>query len=87
MAKKAKRSNGTAKSRASASRTRKSGAAGRSARREWSSAEDKSLKTLIKQNTPTRLIAMKLNRTEAGVRQHVFRLGLSLRPTNRSPYG
>jgi hypothetical protein len=55
--------------------------------RRWSAEEDKSLKTFIKQNTPTRLIAMKLKRTEGSVRQHVGKLGLSLKPTNRSPYG
>jgi hypothetical protein len=55
--------------------------------RRWSPEEDKGLKTLIKQNTPTRLIAMKLKRTEGSVRQHVGKLGLSLKPTNRSPYG
>ncbi|MFL6549834.1 MAG: hypothetical protein ACJ8OJ_14140 [Povalibacter sp.] len=51
----------------------------------WSSDDVKQLKTLIKQNTPTRVIGVKLRRTEASVRQHAFRLGLSLRPTNRSP--
>jgi len=62
------------------------GASGEGVRR-WSPEEDKSLKTFIKQNTPTRLIAMKLSRTEGSVRQHVGKLGLSLKPTNRSPYG
>ncbi|WP_129648036.1 hypothetical protein [Peristeroidobacter agariperforans] len=58
-----------------------------SSRRDWSAAEDKALKTLIKENTPTRVIGLMLKRSEAAVRQHVSRLGLSLRPTNRSPYG
>src|SRR3954447_18071595 len=51
----------------------------------WSSDDVKQLKTLIKQNTPTRVIGVKVRRTEASVRQHAFRLGLSLRPTNRAP--
>lgn len=55
--------------------------------KRWTAAEDKSLKTLIKQNTPTRVIGLKLTRTEGSVRQHVYKLGLSLKPTNRSPYG
>jgi hypothetical protein len=53
----------------------------------WTADQDRTLKTLIKQNTPTRVIGLKLKRTEAAVRQHVQRMGLSLRPTNRSPYG
>jgi hypothetical protein len=53
----------------------------------WSSADDKQLKSLIRQNTPTRVIGLKLRRTEASVRQHAYRMGISLRPTNRSPYG
>ena len=53
----------------------------------WDAQQDKALKTLIKQNTPTRVIGLKLERTEAAVRQRVSKLGLSLRPTNRSPYG
>jgi hypothetical protein len=58
---------------------------GRSNPRSWSRDDIKQLKTLIKQNTPTRLIAMKLKRTEASVRWKVYGEGLSLRPTNRSP--
>lgn len=53
----------------------------------WTSADNKQLKTLIKQNTPTRVIGLKLRRTEASVRQHAYRMGISLRPNNRSPYG
>ena len=90
MATKAKRSNGRTKSGAGAgvgTATRKKSAKSSSARKGWSAAEDKTLKTLIKQNTPTRVIGLKLQRSEASVRQHVSRLGLSLRPTNRSPYG
>ena len=58
---------------------------GRSNPRSWSKDDIKQLKTLIKENTPTRLIAMKLKRTEASVRWKVHGEGLSLRPTNRSP--
>jgi hypothetical protein len=64
-----------------------SGSSDSSSIKRWTSDEDKSLKTLIKQNTPTRLIAMKLKRTEGSVRQHVGKLGLSLKPANRAPYG
>ena len=58
---------------------------GRSNPRSWSKDDIKQLKTLIKQNTPTRLIALKLKRTEPAVRWKVHSEGLSLRPTNRSP--
>ena len=58
---------------------------GRSNPRSWSKDDLKQLKTLIKQNTPTRLIALKLKRTEAAVRWKVHSEGLSLKPTNRSP--
>ena len=58
---------------------------GRSKRQPWSKDDIKQLKILIKENTPTRLIAMKLKRSEISVRGKVQREGLSLRPTNRSP--
>jgi hypothetical protein len=58
---------------------------GRSNPRSWSKDDIKQLKTFIKENTPTRLIAMKLKRTEASVRWKVHGEGLSLKPTNRSP--
>jgi hypothetical protein len=91
MATKAKRSKSNGKKRAenktSANKTAaKNGSNGGSIIR-WSSADDKTLKTLIKQNTPTPIIGLKLKRTEGSVRQHAYKLGLSLKPTNRSPYG
>jgi hypothetical protein len=55
------------------------------ARQEWTPAALKELKVLIKQNTPTRLIALKLNRSAASIYNKVAKEGLSLAPTNRSP--
>lgn len=55
------------------------------ARKDWTDSEMKSLKLLIKQNTPTRLIAMKLKRTVTSIYGKAAREGLSLAPTNRSP--
>lgn len=55
------------------------------ARKDWTDAELKSMKLLIKQNTPTRLIAMKLKRTVTSVYGKATREGISLAPTNRSP--
>lgn len=51
----------------------------------WSDEDLEQLKTLITENTPTRLIAMKLERTEAAIRDKVAAEGISLAPTNRSP--
>lgn len=54
-------------------------------RKAWTDAAIKELKVLIKQNTPTPLIASKLDRSVGSVRNKVSELGLSLKPTNRSP--
>jgi hypothetical protein len=53
----------------------------------WTPKEEKQLKTLAKQNTPTRLMGFKLQRTEASIRNKAQSLNLSLKPTNKSPYG
>ena len=52
----------------------------------WSRADIKELKSLAKQNTPTRVIGLKLGRTEAAIRGKVRTEGLSLKPANQSPY-
>ena len=54
--------------------------------RHWSSTEEKNLAQLAKQNTPTRVIGLKLGRPEAGVRAKAQELNVSLQPSNRSPY-
>lgn len=51
----------------------------------WSDDDLQTLKTLITENTPPRLVAMKLGRTEDAIRDKVKVEGLSLAPTNRSP--
>jgi hypothetical protein len=56
-------------------------------RNPWSPTEVKSLKTLAKGNTPTRLIAMKLRRTTNSVYAKARAEKISLAPPNRSPYG
>lgn len=53
----------------------------------WTSSDDKQLRRLAKENTPTRVMGLKLGRTEDSVRQHASEIGQSLRPTNQSPYG
>jgi hypothetical protein len=53
----------------------------------WTSAQSAQLKTLAKGNTPTRVAALKLGRTPSAVQSQASKLGVSLKPTNQSPYG
>ena len=53
----------------------------------WTDQEVRELKQLAKQNTPTRVIGLKLERTEDAVRAKASGEGISLKPTNQSPYG
>ncbi len=55
-------------------------------REPWSSADDTRLRQLVAGNTPTRVIGFKLGRTEVAVRQRARQEGVSLKPTNQSPY-
>lgn len=52
----------------------------------WSAGDKAALRQLARENTPTRVIGLKLARTEAGVRSKAAELGVSLKPTNQSPY-
>jgi hypothetical protein len=52
----------------------------------WTSKDEHRLEDLTEGNTPTRLIAHKLGRTEDAVRSKASELDLSLKPTNQSPY-
>lgn len=52
----------------------------------WTPQVEKNLRELAKQNTPTRVIGLKLGRTEDAVRGKAGDLGVSLKPTNQSPY-
>lgn len=56
-------------------------------RKAWSLAEVKQLKELAKGNTPTRVIALKLDRTPAAIQGKAGTEKVSLKPTNQSPYG
>lgn len=53
---------------------------------EWKGGDKSQLKLLARQNTPTRVIGLKLGRTEDAVRAKASELGVSLKPTNQSPY-
>jgi len=58
----------------------------RNAGKEWTSQEKRQLSQLANQNTPTRVIGLKLGHPEGGVRSKASELDISLRPTNQSPY-
>ncbi|MBK8915533.1 MAG: hypothetical protein IPM64_13220 [Phycisphaerales bacterium] len=44
------------------------------------------VRALASQNTPTRVIGIKVQRTEASVRAIAAENNISLKPTNQSPY-
>jgi hypothetical protein len=55
--------------------------------KKWAPPEVKQLERLAAQNTPTRVIGLKLGRTEESVRSKAQDENISLKPTNQSPYG
>lgn len=52
----------------------------------WTRADLSQLRSLARQNTPTRVIGLKLGRTDGAVRSKASQQGVSLKPTNQSPY-
>jgi hypothetical protein len=58
----------------------------RRSRQPWSDKEVKQLRQLAKGNTPTGVISLKLQRPPASISSKAQREGISLKPTNRSPY-
>ena len=52
----------------------------------WTTEQVAYLRKLIKENTPTGVLALKLDRTESAVRGKALAEGLSLKPVNQSPY-
>ena len=55
--------------------------------KSWTPSDNKTLNQLASQNTPTRVIGIKMGRTPDAVQSHASDLGVSLKPTNQSPYG
>lgn len=53
--------------------------------KSWSTGDVRELRSLARGNTPTRVIGLKLGRTEDGVRSKAAQSGVSLKPTNQSP--
>ena len=54
--------------------------------KHWTPAEEKTLRELARGNTPTRLIAWELGRSEQAVRNKASDEDVTLKPTNQSPY-
>ena len=53
---------------------------------EWTKQDLSSLKKLVKENTPTRVIGLKLKRTPNAIYAKASEENISLKPTNQSPY-
>ena len=53
----------------------------------WTHKMVQDLKTEVKGNTPTRVIALHLGRTPDAVESKASELKLSLKPVNQPPYG
>ena len=54
--------------------------------KQWTPQEIRQLDKMAAQNTPTRVIGLKLGRTASAVYTKAATEDISLRPTNQSPY-
>jgi hypothetical protein len=54
--------------------------------KDWTTKDIGALKQLAKGNTPTRVMGIKLGRTPESVQSKASQEGISLKPTNQSPY-
>jgi len=59
----------------------------RNTRQPWTDQEVRQLRQLAKGNTPTRVIGLKLGRTESAIYAKARASKISLQPPNQSPYG
>ena len=59
---------------------------GNNSNKKWKPEEKKKLIELAEGNTPTRIIALKLGRSESSIRSKAQKEKISLKPTNQSPY-
>jgi hypothetical protein len=53
----------------------------------WTPAQDRQLRKEAAGNTPTRVIGLHMERSATAVQSRASDLGVSLKPTNQSPYG
>jgi hypothetical protein len=58
----------------------------RNSGKPWTNSDVQDLRRLAAGNTPTRVIGLELGRTEDAVRSRASEEGISLKPTNQSPY-
>lgn len=58
----------------------------RNSGKAWTRSDVGQLRQLARENTPTRVIGLELGRPEGAVYSKASREGISLRPTNQSPY-
>jgi hypothetical protein len=58
----------------------------RNSGKEWTSKDVSSLRNLAKENIPTRVIGLKLGRTEGAVRSKAAENKITLKPVNQKPY-
>lgn len=58
----------------------------RNSGKQWTSKDISQIRSLANKNTPTRVIGLKLGRTEDAVYTKASEKGISLSPTNQSPY-
>jgi hypothetical protein len=58
----------------------------RNSGKQWTSSDRRQLRQLARQNTPTRVIGLKLGRTPGAVSSMASEIGVSLKPTNQRPY-
>src|SRR4051812_9252341 len=56
-------------------------------RKPWSDREVQYLRELAGENTPTRVMGIKLLRSPHSIYSKAAAIGLSLKPTNQRPYG
>lgn len=54
--------------------------------KSWTSSQESQLRKLARGNTPTGLIAYDLGRSTGSIRSKASDMGVSLKPTNKSPY-
>lgn len=58
----------------------------RNAGQPWTGRATSALRALVTGNTPTRVIGLKLGRSASAIYSKASQLGISLKPTNQSPY-
>lgn len=53
----------------------------------WDAQQISELRDLSRHNTPTRVIGLKMGRSADSIQSKASEKGISLKPTNQSPYG